>query len=147
MDGKQFGKGSLTSTSLTLGRRLRAYATTCSLWDIYVSDVLNTKLDGCLLLLDSNATRRVDKITTRFTGMVDRVNSSKEQLLLKVRELDKILLISVCLDRRVLGDDTSTCLLSVRVRQRDNMWVLPEQGASSNTLSNPPITLGNSRAS
>ena len=61
-----------------------------------------------ILLLDSNAACRVDKVTASFAGMVDRVNCRKKQLLLKVRELDEVLLVSVGLDGGVLGDDTST---------------------------------------
>lgn len=60
------------------------------------------------LFLNGNGTRRIDNVTTSLAGMINRVDGSQEKLLLEMGELQEILLISVGLDRGILGNDTST---------------------------------------
>lgn len=62
-------------------------------------------MQGDLLLLYGDTTCRVNDITARFAGMVHRVDSGQQQLLLGMRQHHKVFLRLISLDSRVLRDD------------------------------------------
>jgi len=105
------------------------------------------RMDGALFF-NGNTTCRVDNVSACLACMVDRVNGGQEKLLLCVRQRHKVLLVSVGLDLRILRDNTSAYAPGQQgVTNREDKLNEPVQGASSNTLSKPPSTRGNSRAS
>ena len=73
--------------------------------ELHVRPLAESVLNHLLVLLDRDATRRVDKVAAGFAGVVDGVDSGKEELFLGVRQDHKVLLVLVGLDRGILSND------------------------------------------
>ncbi|KAL0941007.1 uncharacterized protein CTRU02_203770 [Colletotrichum truncatum] len=104
-----------------------------------------------LLLLNCHGTCRVNDVTARLAVVVDRVNSSKDKLLLGVREQHEISLRLVGLDASILGNDTGTRARGIEqdtvetahgLRELTSVVVGDDDVASTQTVNVTDQTLG-----
>jgi hypothetical protein len=101
-------------------------------------------VDNCLVLVDCDGTCGVYNVSSGSARWRARVERTENELFLQVRKQLEVT-FSLPSALRLLSMKKLT-LLTFTLASFE-MTPVPLHGASSSTLSNPPITLGNSRAS
>lgn len=107
-------------------------------------------IDHRLVFVDGDGTRRVDDVSAGLGLRTDTVDGTQDELLLKVREQGEIA-FRLRAERNTVSDRSKKAnhvpnahTLLIFTLESLLITPVPLQGASSSTLSNPPITFGNS---
>jgi hypothetical protein len=106
-------------------------------------------INNGLIFVNGDGTRRINQISSRFRVRGDTVNGAEDKLLLEVRkEVEIAFRLYKCIStsKKAPPNGGNITLLTFTLESL-LMTPVPLHGASRRTLSNPPITLGNSRPS